>query len=92
MADCAVHYIFIVLTTKVSDMNNPVLIPYQQAMKFYLPISFSKIAKRFNYWKSYRSTVNELTRLSDHQLEDIGLIRADIANVAGKVATNVYNR
>ncbi len=71
-------------------MNHPVLIPYQQAMKLQLPISFSMLVKRFNYWKSYRSTLNELKRLSDRQLDDIGLVRADIAKIAGNVAANVY--
>ena len=72
------------------NMSNPVLIPYQQAMKVYLPISFSNIAKRFGYWKSYRSTLKELRQLSDHQLEDIGLVRADLAKIAGNVAANIY--
>ncbi len=73
-------------------MNNPILIPYQQAMKFYLPISFSTLIKRFNHYKSYRSTLNELKRLSDRQLDDIGLVRSDIAKVAYNVAANAYYR
>lgn len=33
-------------------------------------------------WRRYRNTVNELSRMSDHELRDIGVFRADIPFVA----------
>lgn len=37
---------------------------------------------RFNEWRSYRRTVTELAGLTDRELNDIGISRADIAAVA----------
>ncbi|MEO1018118.1 MAG: DUF1127 domain-containing protein [Pseudomonadota bacterium] len=33
-------------------------------------------------WKGYRETVNELERLTDRELEDIGVLRVDIRRLA----------
>ena len=38
-------------------------------------------------WWLYRQTTNELSRLSDRELNDIGLIRAEIDAVATKACT-----
>lgn len=40
-----------------------------------------RIAKK---WLSYRRTMNELTNLSNQALNDIGLTRYDIRNVAAR--------
>ena len=40
------------------------------------------VAKSFRAWRRYRQTVNELSRMSDHELRDIGVQRSDIALVA----------
>jgi len=40
----------------------------------------------FNNWRRYRATVNELNRLSSHELNDLGIHRSEIANVARKAA------
>lgn len=37
---------------------------------------------RLAYWQAYRLTLDELARLSDRELDDIGLRRADIPAVA----------
>ena len=39
-------------------------------------------------WWIYRQTMNELSRLSDRELNDIGIIRANIENVATKAAAS----
>jgi uncharacterized protein YjiS (DUF1127 family) len=41
-----------------------------------------KIIKDFQNWRRYRATVAELDRLTNHELDDLGLSRADIPNVA----------
>ena len=40
------------------------------------------IARSFQSWRQYRSTVTELNRLSQRDLADLGLSRADIPAVA----------
>ena len=36
----------------------------------------------FRNWRTYRTTVSELSRLSNRQLGDLGIDRADIRKVA----------
>ena len=40
------------------------------------------VARTFNNWRKYRQTRNELARMSDRELSDIGVNRADIARIA----------
>lgn len=40
------------------------------------------IAKKLNNWRKYRETVTELGRMSDRELSDLGIGRADIRRVA----------
>jgi uncharacterized protein YjiS (DUF1127 family) len=40
------------------------------------------LVRRLRDWRERRATVAELRRLSNDQLEDIGLTRADIADFA----------
>ncbi|WP_412057434.1 DUF1127 domain-containing protein [Bartonella sp. DGB2] len=40
------------------------------------------ILRSFNKWRRYRNTINELNRLSAHELRDIGIERGDIAYIA----------
>ena len=46
----------------------------------------SLIVSKFNEWLRYREIVAELSRLSDRDLEDVGISRFDIATVARKHA------
>ncbi|MCP4317536.1 MAG: DUF1127 domain-containing protein [Hyphomicrobiales bacterium] len=38
--------------------------------------------KSFSNWRKYRNTCNELYRMSDRELNDIGIARGDIPFVA----------
>ncbi len=38
--------------------------------------------RSYNNWRRYRETVNELSHLSDRDLSDLGIARADIPHVA----------
>lgn len=49
-------------------------------------MSIKLIAHKVSEWLRYRHSVRELTRLSDRELADRGLNRADIAHVARKAA------
>jgi uncharacterized protein YjiS (DUF1127 family) len=40
------------------------------------------IAQKFSSWRKYRETVSELGRMSDRELSDLGIGRADIRRVA----------
>lgn len=40
------------------------------------------VTKSFRAWRRYRQTVNELSRMSDHELRDIGVRRSEIGLVA----------
>jgi uncharacterized protein YjiS (DUF1127 family) len=40
--------------------------------------------KSYRNWRAYRDTVNELGRLSNRQLRDLGMIRDEIKDVARK--------
>ena len=47
---------------------------------------FDLFVRTFNNWRVARETVDQLSRLSDDQLRDIGLSRADLTSVARKKA------
>lgn len=40
------------------------------------------VARSFNDWRKYRQTVYELDRMSNRELQDVGIDRAEIRNVA----------
>ena len=42
------------------------------------------LIRNFRNWRRYRETVSELSRLSNRELADLGITRADIAVVASK--------
>lgn len=40
------------------------------------------VIRNYRNWRRYRDTVNELSRLSNRELSDLGISRADIHAVA----------
>lgn len=44
------------------------------------------IARSFNEWRKARKTYNELSRLSTRELDDLGIARGDIADIARRAA------
>ncbi|MBW6420151.1 DUF1127 domain-containing protein [Rhizobium sp. XQZ8] len=40
------------------------------------------IAQKLTTWRKYRETVNELGRMTDRELSDLGIGRSDIRRVA----------
>lgn len=40
------------------------------------------LIQNFRDWRTYRATVSELGRLSNHQLADLGIVREQIKAVA----------
>lgn len=46
----------------------------------------SSIIHNYRNWRRYRETVNELSRLSNRELSDVGLSRGDIPFVARKAS------
>lgn len=52
---------------------------------FNFELGFATLATRWNRWKAQRETRVELNNLSERQLEDIGLNRADIDTVVSAI-------
>ena len=44
------------------------------------------LIRNYRNWRRYRETLNELGRLSNHELSDLGISRSDIPFVARKSA------
>jgi uncharacterized protein YjiS (DUF1127 family) len=42
------------------------------------------LLRNYRNWRAYRDTVNELGRLSNRQLSDLGIHRSEIATIARK--------
>ena len=42
------------------------------------------LIRNYRNWRRYRETVSELNRLSNRELNDLGIARSDIASVARK--------
>jgi uncharacterized protein YjiS (DUF1127 family) len=40
------------------------------------------VARSFNNWRKFRQTVSELGRMSNRELNDLGIERSDIRTVA----------
>ncbi len=40
------------------------------------------IVKSFNNWRKYRETYNELARMTQRELYDVGIARSDIQQIA----------
>jgi uncharacterized protein YjiS (DUF1127 family) len=40
------------------------------------------LIRNYRNWRRYRETVNELSRLSTRELNDLGITRADIHGIA----------
>ena len=45
------------------------------------------LISRYRAWRRYRETYNELMRLSNRDLADLGITQADIPRIARKSAT-----
>lgn len=45
-------------------------------------VTTMNIKQAYSNWRRYRQTVNELSRMSDRELNDLGLSRSDIELVA----------
>jgi uncharacterized protein YjiS (DUF1127 family) len=43
--------------------------------------AFSSLRDAIMHWRDKRTTINTLNRLSDHELEDIGINRVDIESL-----------
>lgn len=47
---------------------------------------FETIVGQYRNWRKYRSTYDELMSLSNRELEDLGISRADIPTIARRTA------
>ena len=49
---------------------------------------FMAIVRFLHSWKRYNQSLNELSRLDDRELRDIGISRSDIPSVAWQSSQN----
>ena len=49
-------------------------------------VMFAALVRFFQEWKRYHQSLNELSRLGDRELADIGISRSDIQRVAWNAA------
>lgn len=47
---------------------------------------FETLVGQFRNWRKYRSTYDELMSLSNRELDDLGISRADIPSIARRTA------
>lgn len=47
---------------------------------------FETIVGQYRNWRKYRSTYDELMSLSNRELDDLGISRADIPTIARRTA------
>jgi uncharacterized protein YjiS (DUF1127 family) len=47
---------------------------------------FAALVRFIREWKRYNQSMNELSRLGDRELADIGISRSDIPHIAWKAA------
>ena len=69
-------------------MNTTVILSNKDILN--LPVFKANMLVKYNVWKSQRRTKSELNQLTDLQLKDIGLVRADIPEIAAKIASKLY--
>ncbi len=44
------------------------------------------LIRSYNNWRRYRNTVNELSRLNQRELNDLGIVASEIPFIARKAA------
>jgi len=49
---------------------------------------FAAIVRAFQQWKRYHQSLDELSRLGDRELADIGISRSDISRLAWSAAAH----
>jgi uncharacterized protein YjiS (DUF1127 family) len=49
-------------------------------------MTLKSLTSRFNVWRRYRASVRELSQLTDRELNDLGICRADIEAICRKAA------
>jgi uncharacterized protein YjiS (DUF1127 family) len=49
-------------------------------------IMIDSLVNRYRSWRKYRSTYEELMKLSSRELDDLGISRSEIPNIARRVA------
>lgn len=47
---------------------------------------FDSLARKYRSWRTYQTTVSELSRLSTRELNDLGIARGDIRFVARRAS------
>ena len=62
------------------DPGVPIFAAYEKKLK--KSESAMNLIRNYRNWRRYRETVSELSRLSNRELQDLGISRGDIPHVA----------
>ena len=54
----------------------------QKTYRYGINAMFNTFVRQYSSWRRYRSTYNELMKLSNRELDDLGINRGDIDSVA----------
>ena len=49
---------------------------------------FDRVVHNYRQWRNFRDTVDELNRLSNRDLNDLGISRADITAIAREAVSH----
>jgi len=63
-------------------VSQPGLHKKQASIQGLAAMSFHELIARYRRWKSLHETIRELTQLDDHELNDLGIGRWRIADIA----------
>ena len=65
-------------------------VPLGSVNTFRLVSFIERVAVNLSNWRSAKATANALNGLTNEQLDDIGLIRGDIADVSANMAARRF--
>ena len=69
---------------RIAQSSNNARAPRPKPLPFPNRTTAMNILRNAKNWMAYRRTYNELSRMSDHELFDIGLNRGDINTIASR--------
>ncbi len=76
----AASFYFRTIEMATYDYSRPA--PFGAISVYRLVSALDNLRSSFVAWQNSRSTANALSKLSDHELADIGLSRSDINNIS----------
>ena len=77
---------FAIVAMYLNSLASDVRTINDETLQYVLAVDDMNLARSFNNWRKYRQTVNELGRMTDRELCDLGIGRSDIPYIARKAS------